>query len=213
MRGGDTLGMESCGIAVRAFTEIDPVVQETHRLNFPDSVLVGNGDMTQISDEEFLHFRDKIDLIFAGFPCQGFSNAGKKKEDDSRNALFHQFVRCVHLVQPRVIIGENVKGLLSRTNKEKRPYIEFIRDEFDKIGYTIAWRLYNCEKLIPQIRQRLIITGVKKNTEWNPMYFLPEIPTNLPDKISDRSSRILLPESLFLKTGTSISLRSLLTRM
>lgn len=180
--GGDTLGMESCGIAVRAFTEIDPVVQETHRLNFPDGVLIGNGDMKKISDEEFLRFRDKIDIIFAGFPCQGFSNAGKKKQDDSRNALFHQFVRCVHLVQPKIIIGENVKGLLSRTNKEQRSYIEFIRDEFDKIGYTIAWKLYNCEKLVPQIRQRLLITGVRKNTGWNPIYFLPEIPENLPDK-------------------------------
>jgi len=180
--GGDTLGMKMAGLRVVAFTEIDPFVQKVHRLNFPESRLIGNGDMTKIPDEDFEAYRDKIDVIFAGFPCQGFSNAGKKKHDDSRNSLFHQFVRSVRLIRPRVIIGENVKGLLSRTNTEKRPYIDLIKEEFDKIGYTIAYRLYSCKKLVPQNRQRLIIVGVRHDdVHYNPRYLLPDVPADLPD--------------------------------
>lgn len=185
--GGDTLGMESCGVRVKYYTEILPVVQRTHQANFPESRLIGNGDMTKISDEEFLKMKDEeIDMIFAGFPCQGFSNAGKKKKDDSRNSLFLQFVRCVRLVRPKIIIGENVKGLLSRTikndDKDEKPYITVIQDEFNKIGYDLSWKVYNCEKLIPQVRQRLIIVGVRSDLRYDPGSLLPEIPTSLPDQ-------------------------------
>lgn len=180
--GGDTMGMERCGIRVVAFTEKDPLIQKTHMANFPESRRIEDGDMTRIPDEAFLRYRDQIDMIFAGFPCQGFSNAGKKREDDDRNSLFLQFVRCVNLVRPRIIMGENVKGLLSRSNKDKRPYIDIIRDAFEGIGYRIAYRVYGCEKLIPQQRQRLIIVGVRTDDPYNPVYLLPEIPNDLPDK-------------------------------
>lgn len=180
--GGDTLGMEQSGIDVRFFTEIDPVIQETHIANFPKSKLIGSGNMTEITDDEFGRYRDQVDIIFAGFPCQGFSNAGKKKTGDTRNSLFHHFVRCVGRVRPKVIIGENVKGLLSRKNDKNQPYIESIRDEFQKIGYRIAWKLYNCEKIIPQIRQRLIIVGVREDIPHNPWYLLPDISPDIPDK-------------------------------
>jgi len=173
--GGDTLGMMRCGLRVCAFTEIDPVVRETHLQNFPESRLIGCGDMTRITDDEFLAFREQTDLVFAGFPCQGFSNAGKKRADDSRNSLFYQFVRAVRLIRPRVLIGENVKGLLSR-DKDGVTYIDLIRKEFGLVGYRIAWRVYDCERLVPQIRQRLIIVGVREDVPINPRHLLPDEP-------------------------------------
>jgi DNA (cytosine-5)-methyltransferase 1 len=173
--GGDTLGMERCGVRVCAFTEIDPVVREAHLLNFPASELIGSGDMTKITDDEFLAYRDRADIVFAGFPCQGFSNAGKKRTDDQRNSLFYQFVRAVRLIRPKILIGENVKGLLSR-DKDGEAYIDLIRKEFRLVGYRIAWRLYDCESLVPQIRQRLIIVGVREDVAIRPEYLLPEPP-------------------------------------
>lgn len=174
--GGDTLGMENVGIRVLGFTEWDKTFQKTHVANFPDSSLIGNGNMLEITDQEFEAYRGKVDLVFAGFPCQGFSNAGKKKKDDDRNSLFHHFVRCVDKVQPSYIMGENVAGLLTRKNEENIPYIQLVENAFDQIGYVIAYKLYSCEKLIPQIRKRLIIFGVKKNSGLDPSILLPEIP-------------------------------------
>ena len=56
----------------------------------------------------FEPYKDTIDIVFAGFPCQGFSRAGKKKASDPRNQMYQQFVRVSKVVQPSFIIGENV---------------------------------------------------------------------------------------------------------
>lgn len=99
--------------------------------------------------------------------CQGFSHAGKKKSDDPRNELVHQFVRAARLIQPKWIIGENVKGLLSRkgvypTGTAQRPVIDIIREIFEAIGYKITYRVINATEVgVPQERKRLIIIGHK----------------------------------------------------
>ena len=70
------------------------------------------GNITKTPDKSFLHYQNRPDnphavqLIFAGFPCQAFSNAGKKKRNDPRNTLFREFVRATRLIQPHIIIGE-----------------------------------------------------------------------------------------------------------
>jgi DNA (cytosine-5)-methyltransferase 1 len=99
--------------------------------------------------------------------CQGFSHGGKKKMDDPRNELVHQFVRAARLIRPRYIIGENVPGLLSRKGKdpttgEIRPVIDIIRDLFAGIGYHITYRVLKATDAgVPQERKRLIIVGTK----------------------------------------------------
>lgn len=196
--GGDTLGLQRAGLSVLGYTEIDKMIQETHHMNFPDCQLIGDGDMTTIPDETFRKFSEKIDLVFAGFPCQGFSNAGKKKHNDDRNSLFHHFVRCVALVRPKIVVGENVKGLLTKTcdgEQKKTLYIDMIRDAFDGIGYTLVWKLYSCEKFVPQIRERLILVGVRRDphTTINPHYLLApdmsqDAPTQTLESIIEYSS-------------------------
>ena len=141
-------------------------MKETHELNFPDTKLIGCGDITKTTDEEFSEYKDIVDLIFAGFPCQGFSHAGKKLPDDPRNTLFREFLRSTRLIKPKYIIGENVKGLRSRKNVDDELYIDIIKDEFNKIGYDIHYRVYMCSKLdigVPQNRERLIIVGIRND--------------------------------------------------
>jgi DNA (cytosine-5)-methyltransferase 1 len=102
--GGDTQGLEDAGIEVVSFVEFDKKAKETHLINFPNSKLIGEefkSDITKIPDSDFLKYKGKIDIIFAGFPCQGFSHAGKKDPNDKRNQLFHQFARVVKLIEPR----------------------------------------------------------------------------------------------------------------
>ena len=97
--------------------------------------------------------------------CQGFSHAGKKRADDPRNELVHEFVRAARLIKPQWIIGENVKGLLSRkgvypANTPPRPVIQIIKDLFEAEGYKITYRVINATEVgVPQLRNRLIYVG------------------------------------------------------
>ena len=134
--GGDSLGLIQAGFQLEAYSEKESVFRETHKANFPNCSLLGenvNSDILKIKDEEFLKYKDNIDLIFAGFPCQGFSNAGKKKVNDPRNSLFREFVRSTKLIKPKFIIGENVKGLLSRKTDSDEMYIDVIKSEFEEV--------------------------------------------------------------------------------
>ena len=173
--GGDSLGIQSAGLELVAYSEWEKEMIETHELNFPNTILLGDGDITKTTDSEFLKYKDEVDLIFAGFPCQGFSHAGKKLPDDPRNTLFREFLRSTNLIKPKYIIGENVKGLQTRKNVDGNLYIDIIKEEFNKIGYDIYYRVYMCSKLnitVPQNRERLIIVGIRKDL--NKEFTFPE---------------------------------------
>jgi DNA (cytosine-5)-methyltransferase 1 len=164
--GGDSLGIVNAGLDLVAYSEWEKEMKETHELNFKNTMLIGSGDITKTTDEQFLEYKDNVNLIFAGFPCQGFSHAGKKLPDDPRNTLFREFLRSTDLIRPKYIIGENVKGLLSRKNVDGELYIDRIKSEFNKIGYDIYHKVYMCSKLdigVPQNRERLIIVGIRSD--------------------------------------------------
>ena len=164
--GGDSVGIVNAGLDLVAYSECEKVMRETHELNFPETELLGCGDILKTSDEEFLKYTDIVDLIFAGFPCQGFSNAGNKDPNDPRNSLFREFARSAKLIKPKYVIGENVKGLLQRKTANGEEYMDIIKSEFNKIGYDIYYKVYMCSKLdigIPQNRERLIIVGIRQD--------------------------------------------------
>lgn len=173
--GGDTLGMKNAGIEVIAYNENITKFIETHNLNFNSELIHDNGktDITQISDEVFLKYNGVVNLIFAGFPCQGFSHGGKKLPDDPRNTLFREFVRATELICPEFIIGENVEGLLSRKTETGEKYIDIIVSSFEEIGYTIKYKVIKAEECgVPQLRRRLIIVGVHELLDFD--YEFPE---------------------------------------
>ena len=160
--GGDSLAIKNCGIDLISYSEKEKKFCQVHDLNFNNCNLLGNGDITKTTDKDILKYKKaKIDLVFAGFPCQGFSNAGKKLPSDPRNTLFKEFLRVTKLLKPKYIIGENVKGLLSRKTDSGEKYIDVIEDEFIKLGYTITSQVMKAHKYgVPQKRERLIIVGV-----------------------------------------------------
>jgi DNA (cytosine-5)-methyltransferase 1 len=162
--GGDTVGMERAGVKVVAFSENSPACVSTHLDMFPHSKWLGKsvkGDLNKIPDEEFLPYANKLFMVFAGFPCQGFSNAGKKATDDPRNRMFHQFLRVVRLTRPEWIMGENVAGLLTKkTDDGQSNVIDVIQAHFAGIGYPVVFNVYDMSKVgVPQSRKRLVIIG------------------------------------------------------
>ena len=157
--GGDTQGMEMCGVDVIGFVEIDPIATKTHLLNFPNSVLIGS-NITLIKDEKFAEYEGQIDYLFGGFPCQTFSHGGKKDINDPRGQLYVDFVRATRLIRPKWVIGENVKGILSRKNGDGICMADVVVKAFEAIGYSMKYRLINASQFgVPQARERVIFIG------------------------------------------------------
>ena len=75
----------------------------------------------------------KIDIIIGGPPCQGFSYAGKRLVDDPRNFLFREFVEVVKKIKPKVVLVENVEGILTSNNGKT---FESIKDSFSEFGHV-----------------------------------------------------------------------------
>ena len=174
--GGDSLGIVNAGLELVAYSEKEIKFRNTHQLNFSKCKLIGDGDILNTTDEELKEYEHQIDLIFAGFPCQGFSQAGKKLPDDPRNTLFREFLRTTKIVKPKFIIGENVKGLLTRKTKEDELFIDIIRREFMLLNYKLYIKVVKCNLHgIPQNRHRLIIVGIHNDYDNNSFAFPDEI--------------------------------------
>lgn len=156
--------MEQATLKVVAFSENNAACVKTHKQVFPHSNWLGEsvkGDISKIPDEEFIPYAGKVFMVFAGFPCQGFSNAGKKDVSDPRNKMFHQFLRVVKNVRPEWIMGENVAGLLTKkTDDGQSNVIDVIKGYFSEIGYPIVFNVYDMSKCgVPQSRKRLVLVG------------------------------------------------------
>lgn len=175
--GGDSLGMTQAGCKVIGYNELNLNFCKSHDANLKDCELICDGKVTDISklkDECFTKFKGKTDVLFAGFPCVSFSSAGQRKLDDPRDTLFLEFLRATRLIEPSLIIGENVKGLLTKKTSKGELFINIIVSEFEKLGYNVIFQIFKTEKYgVPQSRERLIIVGVKKD---NPYGWTPKFP-------------------------------------
>jgi DNA (cytosine-5)-methyltransferase 1 len=109
-----------------------------------------------------------VDVLTAGFPCQPFSNAGNRKGiGDSRGRLFEAALRFADALQPKIVLLENVRGLLSIRNEDGIRLIEVISTELANLGYEVHFKLINASNYgVPQNRLRVFVVGVsKKHTE------------------------------------------------
>ena len=107
--------------------------------------------------------KGKVDLIVGGPPCQGFSNAGKRKEADPRNQLYKSYLSFVKLVEPKIILIENVAGIASKFNKSSQSYKDNIISKLKKDYYVDGELLMSNIFGVPQKRKRYIIIGFKKS--------------------------------------------------
>lgn len=159
--GGLAIGLEKAGIKCVALNEIDKWACQTLRNNRPNwNVLEGD-----IKTFDFSNYKDKVDIVTGGFPCQAFSYAGKKLGlEDARGTLFYEFARAVKEVKPLICVGENVKGLRSHDQGKTLAGMISILDE---IGYDVVpvEVLKAINYNVPQKRERLILVGIRKDID------------------------------------------------
>ena len=112
------------------------------------------GDATKINTRELEDF----DMLVGGFPCQAFSFAGKRQGfKDTRGTLFFEIIRICKDKKPRIILLENVKGLLS--HEDGRTFQTILRS-LANIGYRVEWQVLNSKNFgVPQNRERVFIIG------------------------------------------------------
>ena len=139
------------------FDWVDWLPQKSHDIN----------DVIENYSENLKKLQGKVTMIVGGPPCQGFSIAGQRNENDDRNKLINSYIEFVSLVKPKLIFFENVKGFTMefRNNKQKgNKYSKTVTEKLDKEGYYVYGKLINFGDYgIPQKRTRFILIGIKKD--------------------------------------------------
>lgn len=169
--GGFTLGFERAGFRSVFAVEMDEDAAATYQLNFPSCDLVLR-DIQELPDSEVLSRvgRGGIDVLAAGWPCQGLSSAGRRRPDDPRNTLYREAVRLARLLCPPVVVMENVPELLDQPN---RWLLDDLLTSLTGAGYPHAsvMILDSAEHGVPQRRLRAITIANRRG--WRNPYPLP----------------------------------------
>jgi len=174
--GGLCYGITAAGFNIVAANELVEDYKKIYKLNFPNANFLTN-DIRDISDEEVQKLKQTypdIDLFAGGPPCQGFSLAGKRDVNDKRNTLFQYYLHIAKIIQPKIILMENVRLLTSM----KDPNGNFVKDEiiktFTEIGYDGQFFVLNASQYeVAQNRERVIFVGVRKDLHMKPSMLTP----------------------------------------
>ena len=134
------------------YCDKDKYAVETYNKNFKENH--EPTDITKVKPENIPSF----DMLCAGFPCQSFSIAGKRKGfKDTRGTMFFEICKIAQAKRPRLLFLENVKGLLSHDNGRT---FETILKSLDELGYNVEWQVLNSKNFgVPQNRERVFIIG------------------------------------------------------
>lgn len=157
--GGLSHGLEMAGHHCLLGVDMDINAIASFKRNHPDAQ-AWNGDIKKLNNNILrkLIGTEKVDMVVGGPPCQGFSTVGKGDVGDIRNQLFRQFVRVVKETRPRIVIFENVTGMVAKKNAS---ILKKVFGMFEELGYNMEARVMSAEEYgVPEMRRRTIIMGV-----------------------------------------------------
>lgn len=153
--GGFRIGLTNIGAKCLFSSDINPHSQKMYEVNFQERPF---GDITLINPEDIPNF----DILCAGFPCQPFSQAGKKLGfEDERGNMFFNICKIVSKKKPKVLFLENVKNLLTH---DKGDTFHTIKTHIDKLGYNLFYEVLSSKDFgVPQHRERIILIAIRKD--------------------------------------------------
>ena len=174
--GGLSLGLYNAGLhgifAVErnkdAFSTLKyNLIERKKHFSWPNWLEMKNWDINELLEghrRELATLNGTVDLVVGGPPCQGFSMAGKRKNDDIRNQLMHSYIEFIKLVQPTMLFFENVQGFTIefKDHKDKQKYSDILVSELHKLGYNLDYKIVTMSEYgVPQNRKRFILFASK----------------------------------------------------
>jgi DNA (cytosine-5)-methyltransferase 1 len=174
--GGLSTGFEMAGFELKYANEVSSVFAETLRANHPGAYVSVEDIRTvdpEVVRESLGLARGELDVVAGGPPCQGFSiNAPKRSNDDHRNHLFWNFLGFVEAFHPKVVLIENVPGMLSFNNGET---VRAILKSLEELGYRAAVRILGAPYYgIPQMRWRTVFLASRLDLDPLALYPAPD---------------------------------------
>lgn len=180
--GGLSLGLEQAGFTPLLFSEINGSAAETYIANRADMSIVPVGDVYNLTDTDLkllqtywrYHDIPSIDLVCGGPPCQGFSGIGHRrtfkldKKEIPSNHLFEEMVRVIRVVQPKLFLFENVRGLLNArwdaSGTSGEIFTAVLKAFAELKNYRIKWDLIHAKDYgVPQNRPRVLMVGIRED--------------------------------------------------
>lgn len=174
--GGSTMGYKLAGYDVLGGVEIDPEMMAVYKANHNPkySYLMGVQDFKNISNDQLPQELFNLDILDGSPPCSSFSMAGSREKAWGKNKkfregqayqvlddLFFEFIETANKLKPKVIIAENVKGLIMGKAKG---YVKQISQQFDEVGYDVQLFLLNAAFMgVPQKRERTFFIARRKD--------------------------------------------------
>lgn len=158
--------------------EINHAACDTYRVNVDQNIIEGS------IEDSFLSMPSYADVVIGGFPCQDISINGKMAGvDGKRSGLYIWMVKAVSQLRPKMFIAENVKALLMKRHEES---LARVIEDFSAIGYNVSYHLYDAADYgVPQIRERVIIVGIRKDIDAT---FIPPPPLTAENHITAKEA-------------------------
>lgn len=168
------------------------LIDKKHHFSWPKWLPQEPTDIIELlknHKDELKSLRGKIDLVAGGPPCQGFSMAGKRMEDDERNQLVFSYISFIRVVRPKLLLFENVKGFTYSFDKAKNPdaipYSKIVVEQLEGLGYDVTPYIINFAEFgVPQRRKRFILVGVRKSKKIHSNEFMGKLKEQFPEFIA-----------------------------
>ena len=137
---------------------------EVYDYHFPKTDNI-NIDITKLSDEKFADM--DADMIVGGFPCQDYSVARTLNSEmgieGKKGVLFWEIIRATRIIKPKYLILENVDRLLKAPSKQRGRDFAIMLSSFNKLGYSVEWRVINAADYGRAQRRRRVYFFVYRN--------------------------------------------------
>lgn len=126
-------------------------------------------DLLSKYSDKLKELRGTVDVIAGGPPCQGFSFVGLRNPNDPRNRLTEEYIEIVSIIQPKILLLENVKGFQAafknaQSGIMKQPYSEYVTNKLEELDYKVFKKVLNASEFgVPQPRPRFVMIAIRKD--------------------------------------------------